>query len=179
MGSRSPASSLVPKNEVREVTADVDQRTAGRGKRERKKELAHGGEESGMKMSGLDREELLGEGKPSPWSGKFWVEGRLCQPYCVSRAVGGPGGQAQFGVLNRTSAACPGSGTRQWEQAARRMHAWNGIAKLNLSHGKKNGIWSHVTGPISRNTKKSERKHKEGWGGEEWGPKAGRANTGE
>ena len=31
------------------------------------------------KMSGLYREEPLGEGQPSPWAGKFRVGGRVCQ----------------------------------------------------------------------------------------------------
>uniref|UniRef100_A0A0V1KHR0 Uncharacterized protein n=1 Tax=Trichinella nativa TaxID=6335 RepID=A0A0V1KHR0_9BILA len=30
-------------------------------------------------MSGLYREEPLGEGQPSPWAGKFRVGGRVCQ----------------------------------------------------------------------------------------------------
>lgn len=30
------------------------------------------------KMSGLYREKPLGEGQPSPWSGKFKVGGRVC-----------------------------------------------------------------------------------------------------
>jgi hypothetical protein len=30
-------------------------------------------------MSGLYREEPLGEGQPSPCPGKFWVGGKVCQ----------------------------------------------------------------------------------------------------
>ena len=36
------------------------------------------------KMSGLYREEPLGEGQPSPWAGKFRLEGSMCQPYPVT-----------------------------------------------------------------------------------------------
>lgn len=88
MGSRSRAGSLAPKNEVREVT--MDWRAAGRRKggdlhmvgRENS-EKGRERRRAGTKMPGLNREEVLGEGKPSPWSGKFWVEGRLFQQCCV------------------------------------------------------------------------------------------------
>ena len=38
-----------------------------------------GGGSGVTKMSGLYREEPLGEGQPSPWAGKFRVGGRVCQ----------------------------------------------------------------------------------------------------
>jgi hypothetical protein len=42
----------------------------GRRERERERE---------RKMFGLYREEPLGEGQPSPWTGKFRVGDRVCQ----------------------------------------------------------------------------------------------------
>ena len=44
----------------------------GRDTEERDRERTRGE----TKMSGLYREEPLGEGQPSPWAGKFRVEGR-------------------------------------------------------------------------------------------------------
>ena len=54
------------------------------GEGERTKERDSMQRESGeegreTKMSGLYREEPLGEGQPSPWAGKFRVGGRVCQ----------------------------------------------------------------------------------------------------
>jgi hypothetical protein len=50
------------------------------------------------KMSGLQREEFLGEGKPSPSTGKSRAEDRVCKPSPV--VLGEPGGQVCFGMLN-------------------------------------------------------------------------------
>ena len=49
--------------------------TEGRGQREKGEREKR--EE--IKMSGLYREEPLGEGQPSPWAGKFRVRSRVCQ----------------------------------------------------------------------------------------------------
>jgi hypothetical protein len=60
--------------------------TMGREKGERKRETVwaqreekEGEREGETKMSGLYREELLGEGQPSTWTRKFKVGGRACQ----------------------------------------------------------------------------------------------------
>lgn len=52
----------------REVTTGRE--TTGRGKRQKKGET---------EMSGLYREEPLGDRKPRPWAGRVRTEGRVCQ----------------------------------------------------------------------------------------------------
>lgn len=88
MGSSSPADSLVPKTEAREVTMGKETEERGKRKTEgasiyRERENAEKGErgEKGRetKIPGLYREESLREQKCSPWAGKFRVEGRVCQ----------------------------------------------------------------------------------------------------
>ena len=49
------------------------QREKRRGRRERRRQSKE------TKMSGLYREEPLGQGQPSSSAGKFRVEGRVCQ----------------------------------------------------------------------------------------------------
>jgi hypothetical protein len=59
------------------------------------------------KMSGLYREEPLGEGQASPWAGKFRVGGRVCQ---VRTEGCWENLEARFALLCKisTSVPCPG-----------------------------------------------------------------------
>ena len=56
-------------------------------------------------MSGLYREEPLGEGQPSVWAGEFRVEGGVGQLYPVTGSnrgmLGEPKGQVRFDMVNR------------------------------------------------------------------------------
>lgn len=49
------------------------------GGREGENDHMHAGREKNRK-SASDREEILGEGKPSPWAGKFSIENGVFQP---------------------------------------------------------------------------------------------------
>lgn len=57
------------------------------------------------KVSGLYREEPLGEEQPSPWAGKLRAEGAVCQPHPVTGrdcgTVKEPGGLVHFSMLNK------------------------------------------------------------------------------
>ena len=79
----SQASSLVPRIEVRRVSMGQGEgggrKERKNGRRDKKREGGRGERdrepvrEKECKMSELYREEPLGEGKPSPWAGKFRV----------------------------------------------------------------------------------------------------------
>ena len=83
-----------------------------RASREKKREGGRKGED---KMSGLYREEPLGEGQPRSWAGEFRVGGRVCQ-------VGTEGCwenlEARSVLMCKicTSVPCPGSETKHYSR---------------------------------------------------------------
>ena len=61
---------MVSRKEAWEVAIGREMKGGGREKEKRRK----GGSKE-TKRSGLYREAPVGEGQPSPWAGKVWVEG--------------------------------------------------------------------------------------------------------